>query len=167
MQKLMRQIVSAVATRRERIVWSYWGMFHEQESFENGWNLARGERNAWKSLCLQFQSTCKELCFPKDFAVLTFKGESLPCVSDSEFNWITSPLSGESCLVREPADFWEAFILWKKLSWFAIVSETCMTQYSSLRPTENMTMYLLSSPHGGTTWHTRPVEAQQQAAPQC
>lgn len=148
-------------------VWSYWWRFHMGEAFElvlgkwlKIWLEGRGK--AWKNLCLQIWSTCRELlCFPKGFAVLPFKGKPSMCF------WFLSTIELPAhCLLRavwsgSPVDFSEAFILWKKLSWFAIVNETCTTQCSSLRPTENMTMYLFSSPHGGTTWHIGAPEAQQ------
>lgn len=84
-----------------------------------------------------------------------FQGKAFHVFLNHEYNWITSPLSGESYLVREPCGLLKSFYPLKEAVLICHFNETCVTQCSSLRPTVNWTMCFLSSLHGGTNMANR------------
>lgn len=166
----MMQISVMAAVKWENCLMLLGNVSYRGEAFKQvlgrwlkfGW--LEGKRKARKSLCLQDSAHMPRIIvFSLSFSCAAFQGRALHVF----WFWFLSTVEllayclGGALQSGSPVDSSEAFMLWKKLSWFAIVNETCPTQCPSLRPTANMTVDLLSSPHGGTTWRIRAAETPQ------
>lgn len=108
--------IRAVATKKwEKCCLKLLGNFQYPEVILAGpWKMAeiwlKGKRKAWENFCLQIQWTCKGLLFSLSFCwSAVFQWKAFHVFLLLEHNWITSPLSGESCLVREPRGLLRSF----------------------------------------------------------